>query len=161
VPIHALWHVVMAGLESIWPSGRTSINGRSMGDVWPHSALQQSGGGGDGASAGFVPFHKLSQWLTYSLMEPLADPGGLVLTETRHMTGLPEYRNGGLFVDMGVLVPKDPAAVLPPAAHKPDSEMIVEWRALTVVLLVRACPRACGVCGGGGGVGGVDRPRST
>ena len=129
----------MAGLESIWPAGRTTVGGKSMGDVWPHRALLTGGGEGDnaGPSAGLVPFHKLSQWLTYSLMEPLAAPGGLVLTETGHMTGLPEYRNGGLFVDMGVLVPKDPGAVLPPAAHKPDSEVIVEWRALTVVLLVR------------------------
>lgn len=136
----------MAGLESIWPTGRTTVNGTSMGDVWPHSALAQGDGG---PSAGLVPFHKLSQWLTYSLMEPLAAPGGLVLTETGHMTGLPEYRNGGLFVDMGVLVPKDPAAVLPPAAHKPESEVIVEWRALTVVLLVRKSCVGCVVCGRG------------
>lgn len=127
----------MAGLESIWPSGRTSVRGRSMGDVWPHSALATTAAADGAGSGGLVPFHKLSQWLTYSLMEPLADPGGLLLTETRHMTGLPEYRNGGLFVDLGVLVPKDPGAVLPPASHRPDSEVIVEWRALTVVLLVR------------------------
>ena len=136
VPIHALWHVVMAGLESIWPGGggRTTIEGRNMGDVWPHSALPQDEGADD-ASAGYVPFHKLSQWLTYSLMEPLAE-AGLSLTETGYMTGLPEYRNGGLFVDLGVLAPKDPGAVFPPASHKPDSELIVEWRALTVILLV-------------------------
>jgi hypothetical protein len=143
VPVHDLWRVVMDGLESIWPAGRTSVGGRPMGDVWPHSALAPGGQvaeGGDGglgeekeAGTCLVPFHKLSQWLTYSLMEPLAE-AGLALTETRHMTGLPEYRNGGLFVDLGVLEAKRPE-LLDPAGHAPGSEVIVEWRALTVVLL--------------------------
>ncbi|EWM21139.1 Protein of unknown function DUF1688 [Nannochloropsis gaditana] len=143
VPVHDLWRVVMDGLESIWPAGRTSVGGRPMGDVWPHSALAlggkvaEEGDGGLGeekeAGACLVPFHKLSQWLTYSLMEPLAE-AGLALTETRHMTGLPEYRNGGLFVDLGVLEAKRPE-LLDPAGHAPGSEVIVEWRALTVVLL--------------------------
>ena len=145
VSVHDLWQAVMYGLESIWPAGRTTVEGRSMGDVWPHSALlkKEEGGKEDGgkeeeeeredATAGLVPFHKLSQWLTYSLLEPLGE-AGLLLTETTHLTGLPEYRNGGLFVDLGVLVPKK-SSILDPSGHLPDSEIIVEWRALTVVLL--------------------------
>ena len=120
----------MYGLESIWPSGRTTIEGHAMGDVWPHSALPTDA---SDASSGYVPFHKLSQWLTYSLFEPLAE-AGLKLTETQYMTGLPEYRNGGLFVDLGVLTAKYPEILS--SSHKPDSEVIVEWRALTVILLV-------------------------
>lgn len=144
VSVHDLWQAVMYGLESIWPAGRTTVEGRSMGDVWPHSALlktkkedgKEDGGEeeeGEDATTGLVPFHKLSQWLTYSLLEPLGE-AGLLLTETTYLTGLPEYRNGGLFVDLGVLVPKK-SSILDPSGHLPDSEVIVEWRALTVVLL--------------------------
>ena len=51
------------------------------------------------------------------------------------LTGLAEYRNGGLFVDLGVLSPRQPAVY--DEAHAPYSEIIVEWRALTVALLDR------------------------
>ncbi len=143
VPVHDLWYAVMFGLESIWPAGRTTVAGRSMGDVWPHSALKKTTEKEEeeeeDATAGLVPFHKLSQWLTYSLLEPLTE-AGLLLTETAHMTGLPEYRNGGLFVDLGVLVPKYPE-ILAASGHLPDSEVIVEWRALTVVLLDEVAKR--------------------
>jgi hypothetical protein len=46
---------------------------------------------------------------------------------------LPEYRNGGLFVDLSALVPNDPSALH--KVHTVDSLFIVEWRALTVALL--------------------------
>ena len=51
------------------------------------------------------------------------------------LTGLPEYRNGGLFLDTGVLRLRDPAAAGRP--HPVGSELVVEWRALTVALLDR------------------------
>jgi hypothetical protein len=47
------------------------------------------------------------------------------------MTGLPEYRNGGLFVDYGVLTPKETIQ----GKKEVHEEVIIEWRALTVVLL--------------------------
>lgn len=59
-------------------------------------------------------------------------------------TGLPEYRNGGVFIDMGVLTMKSDALArgcenskgqLP--AFDATSDEIVEWRALTVALLDR------------------------
>jgi hypothetical protein len=83
---------------------------------------------------GLVPFHKLSQWLTYSLFEPLEEYG-LQVVGIDQLTGLAEYRNGGLFLDGGVLSLKDPAAAA--VEHSPSSEIIVEWRALTVILLDR------------------------
>lgn len=57
-------------------------------------------------------------------------------------TGLPEYRNGGLFVDMKVLQLKDSVLKqgleasttdLPKFSDKGD--VVVEWRAMTVALL--------------------------
>ncbi len=98
----------------------------NLGDVWRHGAIRR-----DDPSTGLVPFHKLSQWLTYSLVEPLED-AGITVTGLDALTGLAEYRNGGLMVDLGVLVPKDPAATGP---HAVDSELVVEWRALTLALL--------------------------
>ena len=81
-----------------------------------------------------VPFHKLSQWMAYSLIEPLED-AGITVVSPDALTGLAEYRNGGLFIDTGVLKLKDPDQLTKP--HTPDSEIVVEWRALTVALLDR------------------------
>nr|WP_199329765.1 URC4/urg3 family protein [Leptolyngbya sp. FACHB-1624] len=117
-------NAVLTGLGEIW-SGRLSIDGVNLGDVWKHSSLS-----GDQ----LVPFHKLSQWLTYSLLEPLQDLG-LKIIDLDQMTGLPEYRNGGLCLDLGLLQLKD--SKLAEISHAADSELIVEWRALTVCLLDR------------------------
>jgi hypothetical protein len=84
-----------------------------------------------------VPFHKLSQWLAYSLIEPL-EWAGYEVVEIDGLTGLPEYRNGGLFLDSGVLRLKDPAEA--ERAHEVGSRLVVEWRALTVALLDRIAP---------------------
>ena len=63
----------------------------------------------DDATSGLVPLHKLSQWLAYSLIEPL-QAAGIEVTDIDGLTGLAEYRNGGLLVDTGVLVLRDPGA---------------------------------------------------
>jgi len=124
----AILRALLEGLAPIWP-GRIELGGTNLGDVWRHPAA-----GGTGASAGLVPFHKLSQWLAYSLFEPL-ERAGRVIAQPGALTGLPEYRNGGLFVDLGVIVPRrdDIRSVV----HAPGDEVIVEWRALTVALLDR------------------------
>lgn len=124
----AVLRAILQGLGPIWP-GRTTLAGVPLGDVWPHPALPDTGPGGQ-----LVPFHKLSQWLTYSLLEPLMELG-LTITDLDALTGLAEYRNGGLFVDLGVLVPRHSGVTA--EAHSPSSAVIVEWRALTVILLDR------------------------
>jgi hypothetical protein len=123
-----LLRALLDGLGPIWP-GRIELAGVNLGDVWRHSAA-----GGTGPSAGLVPFHKLSQWLAYSLFEPI-ERAGRAIAQPGALTGLPEYRNGGLFLDLGVLVPK--RADIVTAVHAPGDEVIVEWRALTVALLDR------------------------
>ncbi len=128
LPAAEVLAALLEGLSSIWP-GRIELDGENLGDVWKHPFA-----GGEGRTEGLVPFHKLSQWLTYSLLEPL-EWAGLQLTDLDALTGLAEYRNGGLFVDGGVIVPKDPSAL--DEAHAPGSELVVEWRALTVALLDR------------------------
>lgn len=124
--------IVLAAFGDIWP-GRIVLDGRNLGDTWRHPAAA-----GADETDGLVPFHKLSQWLTYSLIEPLRE-AGMTLTDIDGLTGLAEYRNGGLFVDTGVLVPRN-ADVLG-RAFAPGDEVIVEWRALTVVLLDKVAGR--------------------
>ena len=123
-----LLRALLDGLGSIWP-GRIELAGNNLGDVWRHPAA-----GGTGPSAGLVPFHKLSQWLTYSLFEPL-ERAGRTIIQPGALTGLPEYRNGGLFIDLGVLGPRRDD--IRTTVHAPGDEVIVEWRALTVALLDR------------------------
>jgi hypothetical protein len=119
---------VLAHLGPIWPS-RLTLGGVALGDCWKHSALKTND-----ATNGFVPLHKLSQWLSYSLIEPL-QWAGIEVTDIDGLTGLAEYRNGGLFIDTGVLALRDPGAAQ--REHSVDSELVVEWRALTVALLDR------------------------
>ena len=128
IPSHELLRALLEGLAPIWP-GRIELGGTNLGDVWRHPAA-----GGTGPTAGLVPFHKLSQWLAYSLFEPL-ERAGIPILQPGALTGLPEYRNGGLLVDLGVLVPNHERVTA--VAHAPGDEIIVEWRALTVALLDR------------------------
>jgi hypothetical protein len=137
----AILDSVLDALGAIWP-GRISVDGVPLGDVWRHPSVA-----GDGATRGLVPFHKLSQWLSYSLIHAL-EAAGLTIVELDALTGLAEYRNGGLFVDAGVLVPRHPEVL--EGKHEVGSEVVVEWRALTVALLDQLAPRVRSELGEGG-----------
>src|SRR5262249_51444062 len=65
LPARQILLALLESLSPIWP-GRLSVGGVNLGDVWRHSQIS-----GPGMTAGLVPFHKLSQWLTYSLIEPI------------------------------------------------------------------------------------------
>ena len=92
----AILRALLDGLNAIWLTG-SALDGIPLGDVWRHPQA-----GGSGPTAGWVPFHKLSQWLAYSLFEPF-EWAGVAVTGRDELTGLPEYRNGGLLLDTGVL----------------------------------------------------------
>ncbi|KAL7655587.1 hypothetical protein ACMYSQ_007527 [Aspergillus niger] len=135
-----LWDVLQKTLIPIWPSDRTKVNGYPIGDAWPLAVLAEHSP--SSATDGIQPFHKLTQWLAYSLKVPFERLLSLKWQNAELGTGLPEYRNGGLFIDMGVLTLK-PAAqergLRTSGGNLPcfavgDGE-IVEWRAMTVALL--------------------------
>ncbi len=128
----AILDSVLTGFGTIWP-GRIELAGRNLGDTWHHPAARCND-----ATSGMVPFHKLSQWLSYSLLEPLEE-AGITITQVDALTALAEYRNGGLLVDLGVLEPKHDAVLAEP--HLPGAEIIVEWRALTISLISRLAGR--------------------
>ncbi|KAI9830331.1 MAG: hypothetical protein M1819_005712 [Sarea resinae] len=150
IPLPTLWSVLMDGLSAIWPSTRTQIDGVSLGDAWPcHSMPSHPSQPWEN----IVPFHKLTQWLTYSLMVPMTKLMNIRFAGSELMTGLPEYRNGGLLIDTGLLTLKSEDAKRGIAAYQQnaktkgqpnvevvplftvDDDVIVEWRALTVGFL--------------------------
>ena len=117
----ALLGILLEQLSPLWPDS-TMQDGEHLGDVWPYPPL------------GLVPFHKLTQWLAYSLIEPL-QAAGITVTEVDRLTPLAEYRNGGLLIDGGVLTPV--TSGWQSTSHPVSSPLVVEWRALTVALLSR------------------------
>ena len=132
LPAPTILSELLQQLGPIWPS-RLTLGGIALGDCWKHPSLTTAD-----ATSGLMPLHKLSQWLAYSLIEPL-QTAGIGVTDIDGLTGLAEYRNGGLFVDMGVLTFRDSDAAQQP--HEVGSALVVEWRALTVALLDRLADR--------------------
>ena len=122
---------LLRALGPVWPP-RQVLDGVALGDCWRHPAARAANPAD--RTDGFVPFHKLTQWLAYSLLEPIEE-AGLTVTGLDELTGLPEYRNGGLLLDLGVLVPRD--ADFLRRTHPVDAEAVIEWRALTVIALDR------------------------
>ncbi len=129
---------VLDAFSSIWLTG-SMLQGVPLGDVWPHrwAGGESKSDGGHGTTDDWVPFHKLSQWLSYSLLEPLGW-AGVKVSGLDALTGLPEYRNGGLLLDGGVIVPRDPRLLQ--TRWKVSDEFIIEWRALTVSLIDELAP---------------------
>jgi hypothetical protein len=128
LPAPVILSELLQQLGPIWPS-RLTLGGIALGDCWKHPALIT-----DDATNGLVPLHKLSQWLAYSLIEPL-QTAGIEVVDIDGLTGLAEYRNGGLFVDSGVLSFRNVEDAQ--REHEVSSSLVVEWRALTVALLDR------------------------
>ncbi|KAG8859734.1 hypothetical protein FRB96_004308 [Tulasnella sp. 330] len=164
IHVSSLFGVLIEGLATIWPASRSSLSGVALGDVWPCGALAESPSANSKAvpenvkfSPGekrnkrsstakgddLVPFHKLTQWITYSLIEPIEKVLGWEVEGMEDMTGLPEYRNGGLLVDLGVLTIRNSAvsSYFSPGSSipklPPSHSAIIEWRAMTVIELDR------------------------
>ncbi|KAF7502774.1 hypothetical protein GJ744_005164 [Endocarpon pusillum] len=151
VSLPTLWEVLTDGLAPIWPDSRTQINGVSIGDAWPCSSMPRSPPAQPWEN--IVPFHKLTQWLCYSLMVPMTKLLNIQFAGSELLTGLPEYRNGGLLIDTGLLTLKVADMERGIVAYKHNAELtgqpsmevipmfeaaddvIVEWRALTVGFL--------------------------
>jgi preprotein translocase subunit SecG len=132
LPAATVLELLLEAFGPIW-QGRPSLQGVPLGDCWPYPPLA-----GAKDKSHFVPLHKLSQWLAYSLIEPLA-AAGITVSNVDGLTGLAEYRNGGLFVDMEVLVPRE--ADLRTTSHAVMDPFVVGWRALTVALLDELAPQ--------------------
>ena len=141
----------MDGLAPIWPASRTKLGGAPLGDAWPCSSMPSDPQ--NRPWEGIVPFHKLTQWLAYSLMTPMTRLLHVRWAGAELLTGLPEYRNGGLLIDTGLLTLKEvdlargltayrnnaalkgqPSMEVVPLFATGD-DVVVEWRAATVGFL--------------------------
>jgi Protein of unknown function (DUF1688) len=131
ISAHDILSQLLRSLSGIWLADN-AIGDQPLGDCWSHPAVP-----GPGLTRGWMPFHKLSQWLTYSLLEPFAWAGVRVLGLDA-LTALPEYRNGGLLLDTGVLRVRNPDWLT--SSWAVEDELVVEWRALTVALLDELAP---------------------
>jgi Protein of unknown function (DUF1688) len=131
VAAHDILSLLLTSLSGIWLTDNV-IGTERLGDCWRHEVVR-----GPGLTQGWMPFHKLSQWLTYSLLEPFGW-AGVRAEGLEALTALPEYRNGGLLLDTGVLRVHDPAWT--ERTWTTGDELIVEWRALTVALLDDLAP---------------------
>ena len=94
--------------------------------------MANSAVGRDGAS---VAVGRRGPARDHQAVERYLQQAGFTVTDIDGLTGLAEYRNGGLFVDTGVLALRDPSEAA--QAHDVGSALVVEWRALTVALLDR------------------------
>lgn len=116
-------------LSPIWPK-RFEMDGVNLGDTWEHRALNFGGRTGR-----LIPFHKLTQWLGFSIIEPFEE-AGIKVGEIDSFTPLPEYRNGGFLIDSGVIVCKGDLS----RSYSPQDEFIIELRALTIRLIDELVP---------------------
>ncbi|KIR32594.1 hypothetical protein I352_05019 [Cryptococcus deuterogattii MMRL2647] len=144
------WSTLFDLVLPIWPSRVTlpSHPTYPLGDVWPCKSLSKSldqAGKERKEGDDFVPFHKLTQWLCYSLVDAIESETGWKVDKGLGQTGLPEYRNGGLFIDLGAFIIKPeslggnayPNGKDKPPVLEPSHPAVIEWRALTVISLDR------------------------
>lgn len=132
-------------MGEIWASEEGIGGTKGLGDVWPCKAIA--------GQDNMVSFHKLSQWLVYSLIEPMEKLLGATIEGTDLLTPLPDYCNGGFLIDTGFLtlkpvdyergiknyhqnslLPSQPKIEVAPMFDMSDP-VVVEWRALTVAYL--------------------------
>lgn len=149
ISLNDLWGALMDGFVSIWPQGRATIQGQPLGDCWNlDTKLKTEKHWDTDFLNSIVTFHKLTQWLCYSLLVPLEKYGyKFQISDKELQTGLPEYRNGGLFYDFGVITLKkehlERGLALSEKLNNErsiptftaDDGVIVEWRCLTIGLL--------------------------
>ena len=150
--VEIFWEALFKGLKDVWPETRSKFileeTGEiiSLGDSWTSHLLRLENN--IESSENIVTFHKLTQWMCYSLLEPLQRCLAVHLTAVNLLTVLPEYRNGGLLVDFGVLTLKDSevkrglenalklqSTELDIPMFDVNDEVIVQWRALTICLV--------------------------
>lgn len=91
IRLETLWPIVLE-MGEIWTVQQNEEKCRGgtigLGDVWPCPAL--------GENDQLVAFHKLSQWMLYSLIEPMEKLMGATIEGTEQLTPLPDYSNGML-----------------------------------------------------------------
>ena len=107
-----------------WPpcSGHSDRYGRGVSGC---RASRWAIAGNTRPSTTVAALHKLTQWLTYSLLEPL-ELAGLEVTGLDALTGLPEYRKWRPAAGLRIIRPRNPEFWR--TRWRVDATAIVEWR---------------------------------
>ena len=129
-----IFDTLVRSLTKLWP-GRFLLEGRALGDCWQHPLLKTSD-----ESSLFIPFHKLTSWLCYTLVDGL-EKGGVKVIDQHELKGLAEYRNGGFMIDIGLLSFNHPGDA--EKSMDQGHPLVVEWRGLTVALLEKLRESLC------------------
>ncbi|KAI8372566.1 hypothetical protein EDC96DRAFT_499815 [Choanephora cucurbitarum] len=146
ISIETLWPAVQE-MGEIWASEENLGGTPGLGDVWPCAAISND------ENTNLVSFHKLSQWIVFSIIEPMDKLLGATIEGTDLLTPLPDYCNGGFLIDFGFLtlkpadyergirnyhanslLPYQPKVEVAPMFDMSDP-VVTEWRALTVAYL--------------------------
>ncbi|KAI8061637.1 hypothetical protein BC940DRAFT_310016 [Gongronella butleri] len=149
IPLETLWPAMLQ-LGELW--GATPA-----GDVHEcPSTLLDSAASIDAS----IPFHKHTQWLVYSLCEPLEKLLGAIIEGKDLLTPVPDYAQGGLLLDTGFLTLKRAeydrgiaqfrkhaqqhglAQVEVTPMFDANDPVVTEWRALTVAYIDIAADHA-------------------
>ncbi|KAI9299440.1 hypothetical protein BJ944DRAFT_172382, partial [Cunninghamella echinulata] len=152
IHLETLWPVILE-MGEFWASQDDKGGSQGLGDVWPCSVLNGQSSPSTNSTEHYVPFHKLTQWMIYSLIEPMEKLLGATIEGKDMLTPLPDYCHGGLLMDTGLisLKPKElergvenykKNAMLPGQSKVEVSPMfelndpvVIEWRALTIGFL--------------------------
>ncbi|KAI8387305.1 hypothetical protein BD560DRAFT_382058 [Blakeslea trispora] len=146
ISIETLWPAVQE-MGEVWASEDNIGGTPGLGDVWPCAAISNDD------NTNLVSFHKLSQWIIFSIIEPMDKLLGATIEGTDLLTPLPDYCNGGFLIDFGFLtlkpadyergirnyhanslLPYQPKVEVAPMFDMSDP-VVTEWRALTVAYL--------------------------
>ncbi|KAI8988195.1 hypothetical protein BDF20DRAFT_310633 [Mycotypha africana] len=148
--LETIWPIILE-IGELWSVPQTDPESNSdgatltLGDVWSCPIIS--------CADQMVPFHKFSQWMLYSLIEPMEKMLGAMIEGTEQLTPLPDYANGGLLIDTGFITLKASDFDRGIKNHKENSllqgqpkmeitpmfdisdPVITEWRALTIAYL--------------------------
>ncbi|ORX52807.1 DUF1688-domain-containing protein [Hesseltinella vesiculosa] len=139
-------------LETLWPGAMQlgELWARPEGDIQDCPSLLLDSATSMEAK---IPFHKYTQWLIYSISEPMEKLLGATIEGKDLLTPVPDHWQGGLLLDTGFLTLKPEETKrgldqfsknakrlgqvqmeVAPMFEK-DDPVVIEWRALTVAYM--------------------------
>ena len=128
ISVKELWNFIVNDFKDIW-NIYNKDDKETIGDIWTHPYLKIP----CIEKSELMPFHKISQWIIYSLIDVIKNYGNYKITDTMILSALPEYRNAGLLLEYQVITPKNRLAFS--KIYTIKDTFVVELRGLTIAIL--------------------------